>query len=703
MAAPNEHSLETIPEREHRVRFQSTATPSAPERHRDMGQGLPSAAYRPSQRTRGGGGGHISQHSGRGGRGDLLYQRSESGGSIPPSQRSGTGGRGVPSGEQTPLQVTPDIKTRDLSSSEFCPTDWENWFSAVDQAESQPNVSQAASEPQILYTFRLFIRSELPVAGFSPKFSDVLINLKKADPKLILMVWNAQDTNPGLTSITSIPIDTITLNKYYSRRTIDANQFQGCIRIKTVFDPDTFISKMQSWIKTGGHVITCMQCQAEVTAKIGALFRTTQSLHRGDLFAAIKDTAQYKREGQGFQFGLLSSEFQAGGERVFCLIIEVDRSQLKLADSFFNKMWNNPTTPKPLGLNCRYFNLQNPAATEEQRKKLFQIQQEFVSQESKILIAGCGDLDGKVRVKDRQLVVTVRQLLLNIRSKGDPARRLLYGVERIHNKPNHYFLRMSRENYDELINRMDTLESDLRRVIEPEDYHILVSDTTTGLYVANSSLVAVNPRTAYTSPTPESQQDLEDLFSSFEATSVNATVFTSTTTTVTHDVRMQGAADRSTATVGSRTPSTQAWGASSALESGPHLALPQNVSPFASEAPPDQTSLVSRSSSHTQAITAASSMQVDSRELSSLRQHFKHEITTVTKNVTRIDKVVTELRSEVKSFRQEHHSHAINFQRLCEKLGVDTTSAAEQSFTDDTTMLESSGKLDSNGNHISND
>jgi hypothetical protein len=139
------------------------------------------------------------------------------------------------------------------------------------------------------------------------------------------------------------------------------------------------------------------------------------------------------------------------------------------------------------------------------------------------------------------------------------------------------------------------------------------------------------------------------------------------------------------------------------LESGQHLALPQNVSPFASEAPPDQTSLVSRSSSHTQAITAASSMQVDSRELSSLRQHFKHEITTVTKNVTRIDKVVTELRSEVKSFRQEHHSHAINFQRLCEKLGVDTTSAAEQSFTDDTTMLESSGKLDSNGNHISND
>ena len=350
----------------------------------------------------------------------------------------------------------------------------------------------------------------------------------------------------------------------------------------------------------------------------------------------------------------------------------VDRSQLKLADSFFNKMWNNPTTPKPLGLNCRYFNLQNPAATEEQRKKLFQIQQEFVSQESKILIAGCGDLDGKVRVKDRQLVVTVRQLLLNIRSKGDPARRLLYGVERIHNKPNHYFLRMSRENYDELINRMDTLESDLRRVIEPEDYHILVSDTTTGLYIANSSLVAVNPRTAYTSPTPESQQDLEDLFSSFEATSVNATVFTSTTTTVTHDVRMQGAADRSTATVGSRTPSTQAWGTSSALESGPHLALPQNVSPFASEAPPDQTSLVSRSSSHTQAITAASSMQVDSRELSSLRQHF-------------------------------NHSHAINFQRLCEKLGVETTSAAEQSFPDDTTMLESSGNLDSNGNHISND
>jgi len=364
-------------------------------------------------------------------------------------------------------------------------------------------------------------------------------------------------------------------------------------------------------------------------------------------------------------------------------------------------MWNNPNTPKPLGLNCRYFNLQNPAATEAQRMQLFQIQREFVSQESKILIAGCGDLDGKVQVKDRRLVVTVRQLFLNIRSRTDPTRRLLYGIERLHNKPNHYFLRMSRSSYDELINRMDTLESDLRRVIEPEDYHILVSDTTTGLYVANTSQVAVNLRSNSTPPTPESQKDLEDLFSSFETTSVNATVFTSTTTTVTHDVHLQGGIDHSTAIVGNRAPPPQAWGTPSTSASGQHLAHQQHE--FSSAAPPDQTSMVSRSSSHTQAITAASSLQVENRELSSLRQHFKHEITTVTKNVTRIDKVVTELRSEVKSFRQEHNSHAINFQRLCEKLGVETTTAMEPPSTDDISMHDPSETTYSTGNQKSND
>jgi hypothetical protein len=696
-AAPHQHRSETIPEREHRVRFQSTAATSALGSPLGMGQGLPNSDYR----GRGRGRGSMIQHSGRGGRGAALQNYISSRGANP-SQHSSADDRGRPGDQPTPPPVIPDTNARDLSSSEFCATDWENWFSAVDTSEPQP-ASPVASGSHTLYTFRLYIRSGLSVAGFSPKFSDVLIHLKKADPRLILMVWNAQDTNPGLTSITSIPTDTITLNKYYSRRTADPNQFQGCIRVKTCFDPDTLISKMQTWVKTGGHILTCMQCQAEVTAKMGALFRTTQSIHRGDLFAAIKDTVQYKRDGQDFQFGLLSSEFQAGGERVYCLIIEVDRSQLKLADNFFNTMWNNPATPKPLGLNCRYFNLQNPAATEEQRMQLFQIQRDFVSQESKILIAGCGDLDGKVHLKDRRLVVTVRQLFLNIRSRADPARRLLYGIERLHNKPNHYFLRMSRSNYDELINRMDTLESDLRRVIEPADYHILVSDTTTGLYVANSSLVAANLRGNFTPPTPESQKDLETLFSSFEATSVNATVFTSTTTTVTRDVLLQGGVDRPATTVGSRVPATQAWGTPPALESGQHLAHQQNVPQFAGPAPQDQGTLVSRSSSHIQAITAASSMHVDSRDLSSLRQHFKHEITTVTKNVTRIDKVVTELRSEVKSFRQEHNSHAINFQRLCKKLGVETTTAAEQNFIDDTTTQDPLGLLDSNGTYTSND
>lgn len=307
--------METISEREHRVRFQPTDTPSAPESQRGLGQGLPSLFYPPAPSTSRSSRGSTRQNPGRG---DPPISRSNSGGRGSLSQPYSTGGsRGGPGGQHTPLlhQVTPETASRDFSSSEFCPTDWENWFLAVDQAEPQPAVLPTSPEIQDLYTYyRLYIRSGLSVAGFSPKFSDVLINLKKADPMLILMVWNAQDMNPGLTSITSIPTDTITVNKYYSRRTADPNQFQGCIRIKTCFDSDTLISKMQSWVKTGGHILTCMQCQAEVTAKMGALFRTTQSIHRGHLFTAIKDTAQYKRDGQGFQFGLLSSEFQAGGE-----------------------------------------------------------------------------------------------------------------------------------------------------------------------------------------------------------------------------------------------------------------------------------------------------------------------------------------------------------------------------------------------------
>jgi hypothetical protein len=330
-------------------------------------------------------------------------------------------------------------------------------------------------------------------------------------------------------------------------------------------------------------------------------------------------------------------------------------------------MWNNPSTPKPLGLNCRYFNLQNPAATEEQRKKLLLLQQAYVSQESKILIAGCGDLDSKVRIKDRSIIVTVRQLFLNLRSDSDPTRRILYGIERIHNKPGHYFLRMPRPNYDELNNRMDRLESDLRSAIEPADYHLLVSDTTVGLHAANTSLAEVNPRRYLSPPTAESQKDLDDLFSSFGTTSsVQATVFTSTTTTVTRDVVMQGQTESEPAAkpAGKQGSQPTAWGQTNVASTSEQRIAHSQLAQYAN----------STSIEHSpQGFATASSMQLQTNwDISSLRHQVKREITTVTNNVTRIEKVVTELSSDVKSFRQEHRSYSINFQRLCDKLGVET-------------------------------
>jgi hypothetical protein len=320
-------------------------------------------------------------------------------------------------------------------------------------------------------------------------FKSFATTLREIDQYLTILPVNSRKQHlSGLTNVKQIQStdDNKMLTYFTPYYKKQSYSLSGYFHISTSY---TFAAlqqhqKLSEWLEYNRYFVKLCPSQEEEMVQVGALCYSSIFLYREDLKQSIISHPAWtdKFSHQAPIFDIYPADFTGSSKKTKMLFISAERSKQKETATFFTELYDGTVKDYPNGATMIFIPLYSGIVySPDQRDKIIFNHEAFIGSEEAMCIGGLSDLNTPIKIKGGQ-EIPLRILLKSLPATHGMSRPQLFQLAEPNISGVTTIVTFQFTDKPYIESRKSTLETEIRKIIEPGEENKVFLDNKDGLW-----------------------------------------------------------------------------------------------------------------------------------------------------------------------------------------------------------------------------